>query len=103
VEALHFFEDVRVWLTEDCAVLIAQFLEDLRTTFNRYDVLRQSAERFPYHEPGQRAANDAVMEAWDRLTGEPLTAARRALEAEMRRLLEPPRGPPDKPAGATGA
>jgi len=89
METFQFFEDNRVWLTEDCARLVEEFLEDLRQCFNPYDVFRQDAERNRHDDDAQVVARNALMAAWDRLTGDPFAAAKRALEAEMRRLLEP--------------
>lgn len=88
--AHNSFDDNRVWLTADCANQAETFLEALRSTFNRYDVMRQAAAR-DRGDRAQRDANDAVMAAWDQITGAQFTATRRSLEGEMRKLLEPSR------------
>lgn len=88
--ALHSFEDKRVWLPVECADGTAAFLEELRQMFNRYDILRQSAERRP-HDGAQEREMEAWMMAWARLSGDEFIATRRSLEDEMRKLLEPRR------------
>jgi hypothetical protein len=88
IASLHVFDRKQIWLTAECAELVGQFMEELRKTFNRYDIFRQAA--LDGDDAARREENREWMIAWDRITKD-VVVARRGLEAEMRKLLEPVR------------
>jgi hypothetical protein len=86
IAALDVFDRKQIWLTADCAGSTGRFMEQLRLTFNRYDISRQAAA--DGDDAMKREALKEWMVAWDRVT-EDFALTRRELEREMRGLLEP--------------
>jgi len=86
IAALEFYDRKQIWLTVECARVAGKFMEELRETFNTYDIFRQSA--VGGDEKAKREENKQWMAAWDRITKE-VAETRRELELEMRKLIDP--------------
>jgi hypothetical protein len=83
------FEENRIWLTDSCAKCVDALVAELRSAYNQLAVWLKHEKGLSDRAEDQKT--NAWMQSWEAVSSTKVPAARAALEAEMRLLLDPKR------------
>ncbi len=99
-EARNTFDQTQIWLTESCARSVEDLMSKIVTLYNEH-IRHHALSHLSGNASLAHGPSESLVQAWEALTTNELPRALKALETEMRSLLEPPRrNPQTAPSGA---